>query len=176
VYKTIASRPLSEEEVTTLIEKRMIGPLDGFRSKKGQDFSAAIELKDDQKTSFVFAGGEDAPDGFKPFDFDTAEPICSCPVCARKKKQGQVYDTGENYICRTAANDYKACNAKLPKVLCKKEISVENARLFFTEGKTAFLNCKAGEKRLLGWEFPPREKKEKAPSKKAAKKTGKTDS
>ncbi|MBL9117245.1 MAG: DNA topoisomerase III [Verrucomicrobiaceae bacterium] len=185
VYKIIASRALSEEEAKTLIEKRMLGPLDGFRSKKGQEFSAAIELKEDQKTSFVFANGEDAPDGVKPFDFESAQPLCECPVCAKKGKKGLIYDTGDNYICRTSANDYKACNAKLPRVLCKKEITPENARLFFTEGRTAliegmiskkgrpfsaFLNCKAGDKRLLSWEFPPREKKEKAPAKKAAKK------
>jgi DNA topoisomerase III len=59
---------------------------------------------------------------------------------------------------------------------------VENAKNFFTEGKTdlivnmiskkgrpfsAFLVCHPGEKRLLSWEFPPREKK--APAAKGAK-------
>ncbi len=184
VYKVVASRPLSEDEVLTLIEKRVVGPLDGFRSKKGTDFSATLELKDDQKMAFIFADGDNAPEGFKPFDFDTAEPLCECPVCAKKNKKGLIYDTPENYICRTASTDYKACNAKLPKVLCKKDISAENAKLFFTTGKTAliegmiskkgrpfsaFLGCKAGDKRLLSWEFPPREKKEKAPA--APKKT-----
>jgi DNA topoisomerase III len=187
VYKTIASRPLSEDECRTLIEKRVIGPLEGFRSKKGQDFSAALELKEDQKLAFIFPQGENAPDGLKPFDFDSAEPLCDCPVCAKKKRPAKIFDTGENYICRTAAEDYKACNAKLPKVLCKKDISPENARLFFTEGKTAliegmiskkgrpfssYLVCKAGEKRLLGWEFPPRAPKEPKP-KTAAKKVSK---
>lgn len=191
VYKTVASRIITEEQARTLIEKRIVGPLDGFRSKKGQDFSAALELKEDKKTSFVFGDG-DAPDGVKPFDFDSAEPLAPCPVCKKKGKKADIYDTGDNYICRTSASDYKACNAKLPKMLCKKEISPENARLFFTEGRTAlienmiskkgrpfsaFLNCKAGDKRLLSWEFPPREKKEKpagGPAKKAAKKAARS--
>jgi DNA topoisomerase-3 len=62
-------------------------------------------------------------------------------------------------------------------VLCKKEISTASAIKFFTEGKSdlienmiskrgrpfsSFLLCKAGEKRLLGWEFPPREPRPKA--------------
>ena len=70
----------------------------------------------------------------------------------------------------------KTCNARLPKVLCKKEIGVGDAIKFFTEGKTgliegmiskrgrpfsAFLLCNAADKRLLGWEFPPREAKPK---------------
>ena len=32
---------------------------------------------------------------------------------------------------------------------------------------SAFLQCKAGEKRLLGWEFPPRAPKAKGPPKPA---------
>ena len=67
-------------------------------------------------------------------------------------------------------------------MLCKKEITTANAIKFFTEGKTdliegmiskrdrpfsTFLLCKAGEKRLLGWEFPPREAKPKGPPKAA---------
>ncbi len=187
VYKTIASRPMSEDECRALIEKRIVGPLEGFRSKKGQDFTAALELKDDQKMAFIFPQGENAPDGFKPFDFDSAEPLCECPVCAKKKRKSYIYDTPDNYICRIASEDYKSCNAKLPKVLCKKDITPENARLFFTEGKTAlienmiskkgrpfssYLVCKPGEKRLLGWEFPPRAPKEPKP-KTAAKKVSK---
>ncbi len=184
VYKVIAGRPLSDDEARTLIEKRFVGPLDGFRSRKGQEFSASIEIKDDQKSGFIFPQGEIDPDAGPPFDFATATPIATCPVCALKKRDGHIFDTPDNYICNIAAKDGKACNAKLPKVLCKKDITVENAIKFFTEGKTAliegmiskkgrpfstFLLCKPGEKRLLGWEFPPREAKPKA-AKKAAKK------
>jgi DNA topoisomerase-3 len=191
-YKIVASKTLSEDEIRTLLTKRFVGPLDGFRSKKGQDFSASLELKDDQKLGFVFPQGEGVPEGFKPFDFDAAEPLCPCPVCLKKKAKipGHIYDTPENYICNIAAKDSKACNAKLPKELCKKEITAENAKLFFEAGKTAliegmtskkgrpfstFLVCKPGEKRLLSWEFPPRAPKEKGASKKAAKKAAKKE-
>lgn len=183
VYKIIAGRPLSDEEARTLIEKRFVGPLDGFRSRKGEDFSASIEIKDDQKTGFVFPKGENDPDAGPPFDFDTATPIADCPVCAKKSRNGKIFDTPNGYICNIAAKDAKACNGKLPKSLCKKDITVENAIKFFTIGKTdliegmiskkgrpfkTFLVCKPGEKRLLSWEFPPREAKPKA-AKKAAK-------
>ena len=188
VRKVIAGRALSDDELRTLIEKRFIGPLTGFRSKKGDDFDASIEIKDDMKSSFVFPQGEADPEAGPPFDFSTATPFCPCPVCAKKNRKGQIYDTPDNYICNIAAKEPKVCNGKLPKALCKKDISLENARLFFTEGKTAliegmiskrgrpfstFLVCKPGEKRLLGWEFPPREKKAPA-AKKAAKKAAAT--
>mgnify|MGYP000051702566 CR=1 FL=1 len=127
--------------------------------------------------AFVFPGGANDPDAPPPFDFASASPLCVCPVCAKKKKDGKIFQTPERYICNVAAKDSKACNGSLPRVLCKKEISSENAIKFFTEGKSdliegmiskrgrpfsAFLQCKAGEKRLLGWEFPPREAKPKA--------------
>jgi DNA topoisomerase-3 len=179
VYKVIASKELSETEMRDLLEKRFLPPMEGFRSKKGKDFTAGIEIKDDGKTSFIFPGGENDPDAPPPFDFAAATPIAACPVCAKKgRKGGQVYETTESYICNIAAKDSKLCNGKLPKVLCKKEIGLADAIKFFTEGKTglieamiskrgrpfsAFLVCNAGDKRLLGWEFPPREAKPKAP-------------
>jgi DNA topoisomerase-3 len=186
IYKNVASRILSDDEIRTLIEKRIVGPLEGFRSRKGQEFVAALELKKTQKVEFVFPSGTEGPDGLRPFDFARATPLCVCPVCEKKKRKGQIYDTGDNYSCDIAAKEPKTCNGKLPKVLCKKEITSENAVLFFTTGRTSliegmiskkgrpfstFLLCKAGEKRLLGWEFPPREAKPKAPKKAAAKKS-----
>lgn len=178
VYKVIAGRVLSEDEMRDLLEKRFLPPMEGFRSRKGQEFTAGIEIKDDGKTAFVFAGGENDPDAPPPFDFSAATPLVPvCPVCAKKGRKGAIYETSDNYICNIAAGDAKACNAKLPKLLCQKAITPDNAVLFFTEGKTAliegmiskrgrpfkaFLVCNAGDKRLLGWEFPPREAKPKA--------------
>jgi DNA topoisomerase-3 len=178
VYKVIASREMADPEMRELLEKRFLPPMEGFRSKKGKDFTAGIEIKEDGKTSFIFPGGENDPDAPPPFDFAAATPIAACPVCVKKNRKGQIYETTESYICDIAAKDSKVCNGKLPKVLCKKEIGVADAIKFFTEGKTglieamiskrgrpfsAFLVCNASDKRLLGWEFPPREAKPKAP-------------
>ena len=182
VYKVIANRTLSEDELRALLEKGMVGPLDGFRSKKGADFSAALKIGEDQKATFVFPDGNGDPDSF---DWAECPVLCECPVCAKKGKKSFIHDTPDGYLCRTGAADKAACNARLPKELCKKEITPENALKFFTEGKTgliegmiskrgrpfkAFLACNIGEKRLLSWEFPPREAKPKA-----AKKNAKTE-
>ncbi len=193
VYKIIAGRTLDDDEMRGLLENRFLPPREGFRSRKGQDFTAGIEIKDDGKTAFVFPGGQNDPDAPPPFDFGSAQPIVPvCPVCAQKGRRGAIYDTPDNYICSTAAADPKACNARLPKTLCKKDITPENAVLFFTEGRTAliegmiskkgrpfkaFLICNAGDKRLLGWEFPPREARPKAPAgpKKKSRFTNKED-
>jgi DNA topoisomerase-3 len=177
VYKTVAARPLSDDEIRTLIEKRFVGPLEGFRSKKGKEFNAALSIKDDMKVAFVFEGND--PDAI---NWDECPVITKCPVCALKKREGTIYETPDGYACKTAIVESGKCNARLPKVLCKKDITPENAREFFENGKTslivnmiskrgrpfsAFLACKPGDKRLLSWEFPPREPKPKAAKKPA---------
>jgi DNA topoisomerase-3 len=183
IYKTVASRPLSEEEIRALIEKRVVGPLDGFRSKKGRDFTAALQIGEDNKVSFLFPEGEADPEAV---NWDEAEAFAPCPVCEKAGRKGQmIYDTPDGYMCKLAATPKGVCNARLPKELCRKTITPEDARRFFTEGKTgliegmiskkgrpfkAFLICNIGDKRLLGWEFPPREAR-KGPAKKAAKKS-----
>jgi DNA topoisomerase-3 len=180
VFKVIAGLELSEGQVRELLEKKFLPPMEGFRSRLGKEFSAGLEIKDNGKVSFVFPSGSNDPDAPPPVDFDNAIALCACPVCAKKKRDGRIFETPTNYICDVAAKDSKACNAKLPRQLCQKEISVANAIKFFTEGKTdliegmiskkgrpfsTYLLCKPGEKRLLGWEFPPREPRPKAPSK-----------
>jgi DNA topoisomerase-3 len=176
VYKAVAGRTMSEDELRTLIEKRFIGPLEGFRSKKGKDFTAALQIKDDMKIAFVFEGND--PDAIT---WDECPVIADCPVCAKKGRAGQkIYDTPDGYQCKIAATESTKCNARMPKKLCQKDITPENAREFFAEGKTSlitgmiskrgrpfstFLVCTPGEKRIMSWEFPPREAKPKAEKK-----------
>ncbi|CAN5692215.1 DNA topoisomerase III [soil metagenome] len=183
IFKNIAGRNMTEEELRALVEKRFLPTMDGFRSRLGKEFSAAIEIKDDKKVNFIFEKGQS-----DEVNWDETPILCDCPVCAKAGRENKIYILPNSYVCKLAASDQKACNAKLPKELCKKAITEENARKFFTEGKTdlivnmiskknrpfsAFLSCKPGEKRLLGWEFPPREAKPKAAKKSAASKFGK---
>ena len=162
---------MAEDELRTLIETRELPLMEGFRSKKGKDFSAGLKVGDDGKAAFVFPDGND-PDAI---DWENATPLCECPVCAKAgRKEQLIYDTTDGYLCRQATSGKSDCNARLPKVLCKKEITADNALRFFRDGKTnliegmiskkgrpfkAFLVCHPGEKRLLSWEFPPREPK-----------------
>lgn len=183
VFKNIAGRNMTEDELRTLVEKRFLPTMEGFRSRLGKEFSAAIEIKDDKKVNFIFEKGQS-----DEINWDEAQVLCDCPVCAKAGRENKIYILPNSYVCKLAASDQKACNAKLPRELCKKAITEENARKFFTEGKTdlivnmiskknrpfsAFLTCKPGEKRLLGWEFPPREAKPKAAKKSASAKFGK---
>ena len=177
VFKNVAGKELSEEQVRHLIEKRFLPPMDGFRSRLGKEFRAGIEVKDDKKVNFVFEKGQS-----DELDWDEAPVLCPCPVCAKAGRKSNIHILPNAYACKIAMTDQKKCNARLPRELCKKAITEENALKFFTEGKTgliegmiskkgrpfsSFLVCNVGGKRLLSWEFPPREAKPKAAKKTA---------
>ncbi|MFZ4595828.1 MAG: DNA topoisomerase III, partial [Verrucomicrobiaceae bacterium] len=180
VFKTVAGRELSEDQIRALIERKFLPPMDGFRSRLGKEFRAGLEIKEEKKSkkvNFVFEKGQS-----DDLDWSEAPVLCPCPVCAKAGRKGDIHILPLAYACKMAMTDAKKCNARLPKELCKKAITEENARKFFTVGKTdviegmiskkgrpfsALLVCKAGDKRLLSWEFPPREPKPKAAKKTA---------
>ena len=65
IYKSVANRTLTPDEVQELVNKREIGPFDNFRSKMGRPFSAKLILDDENKVKFVFddqGDGEPTPD------------------------------------------------------------------------------------------------------------------
>ncbi|MEM1441271.1 MAG: DNA topoisomerase III [Verrucomicrobiota bacterium] len=181
--KVVASRPLSEDEAKTLLTTKLVGPLTGFVNRFKQPFDAAIELQEDKKAglkaSFVF---EKTPEEEEEAEAIKEEnKLCKCPLC----DNGDIYVTPHSYLCdRRASGD--GCKARLSKEMCKYEIPKEQALKYFQEGKTdvidqwiskkgrpfkAALTCNTKGKRMLGWEFPPREPaKKKAAKKKTAKK------
>ncbi len=179
--KVVASRPLTEEEAKTLLTTKLVGPLTGFVNRFKQPFDAAIELQEDKKAGlkagFVF---EKTPEEEEEAESIKEEnKLCACPLC----EKGDIYATPHSYICdRRISGD--GCKARLSKEMCKYEIPRDQALKYFTEGKTdvieqwiskkgrpfkAALTCNKKGRRMLGWEFPPREpSKKKTAAKKAA--------
>src|ERR1041385_9044809 len=56
VWKTLCSRMFEPEEVEKLITEKTIGPLQGFRSKKGFPFAAVLKMNAEHKIEFDFGG------------------------------------------------------------------------------------------------------------------------
>ena len=71
--KVVAGRLLEPSEAKELLEKRMIGPLQGFRSKAGWPFSAVLKLNDANETEFVFDNAPVNADRF-PLSLSTVNP------------------------------------------------------------------------------------------------------
>lgn len=189
VGKTIAQRPMSEDELKELLAKKFLGPLTGFKNRFGKDFDAALEIDAKGKVAFVFPKSPEQEAALEAVN-DASHILCPCPVCAAAGQTSNIYDTPAGYTCEVhLRGDEKAAKkckpkASLGKVMCGREITPEEARRFFAEGDSGLLKGMKSKKgrpfdanlilNLKGrwiteFKFAPREK---APGKKAAKKAG----
>jgi uncharacterized protein (DUF924 family)/ribosomal protein S27AE len=81
LWKVVASRQWETAEMDELLSKRVIGPLQGFRSKMGRAFAAIIKLKDDHTPEFDF-GQSDADADAEEVDFSARKPSAPAPSAA----------------------------------------------------------------------------------------------
>ncbi|MBC2603564.1 DNA topoisomerase III [Puniceicoccus vermicola] len=178
VNKVIGNRAITEEEVAELLEKKQIGPLDGFRSKMGKAFSAILKLvqKDNGSWRVELDFGDSGDGEAGEVDISNAEVVGECPICG-----APVHEAPNAYICAERAKDRDNCDFQFGRNILGKTIERPVFQKLLTDGKTdlvegfrsnrtkrkfdAFLVLK--EKGKLGFEFPPR------PAKKAAKKATK---
>jgi DNA topoisomerase-3 len=166
IRKAIAGRMIDPEEVKILLKDRFIGPLDGFKSRLGRPFSAALKLTDEKKLEFAF---DPTPGEGGMADFSEQEPLGICP-----KDGGRIFETPAAFICEHAVGEEKKCDFRIGKKILSREITKDQVVKLLTTGKTdllekfvsqrtkrpfsAFLILKDGK---VGFEFPPREAKAK---------------
>jgi len=172
-WKTLCSRMFEPEEVEKIITDKVIGPLQGFRSKQGFPFAAVLKMTAEHKVEFDFGNGGKDGAGAVPIDFTGKEPLGKCPACG-----ANVYDGGMNYVCEKQAGAEQTCKFRTGKIILQQEISPEQVKKLLAEGKTdllkgfvsnktqrkfeAFLIVKDGK---TAFEFKPREKKGKGVAK-----------
>jgi DNA topoisomerase-3 len=182
ISKHPGGRSFEIEEVEELLEKRTIGPLQGFRSKMGRPFAAILNIVEDTennnlKMEFDFGQSNAEDEDAEAPDFSGQSPLGKCPRCG-----GGVYEHGMNYVCENTVVA-KTCTFKSGKVILQQEISPEQVKKLLDTGKTDLLTgfvsmrTRRPFKAFLAWdakadkvgfEFAPREAK--APAKKGAKK------
>ncbi|PTX99983.1 DNA topoisomerase III [Verrucomicrobia bacterium LW23] len=145
--KVIGGRLLEPHEAQELIEKKAIGPLQGFRSRLGRAFAAMLKLMDNGAVEFVFDNAPVNASGEK-LDFSQQEPVGTCPVCG-----GQVYEAAAAYICENSVAQSSgdseegtgdeppkpACKFKITKTLLQQDIAPEQARKLLSTGSTDLL-------------------------------------
>jgi DNA topoisomerase-3 len=132
LWKVVASRQWEPEEIETLLKDRVIGPVQGFRSKMGRAFAAMVKLNAEHMPEFDFGQGDDA--AAEEVDFSGAEPLGNCPKC-----QARVFEHGMSYVCEKSVGAAKSCDFRSGKVILQQEVSrAEMAKLLET-GKTSLL-------------------------------------
>jgi DNA topoisomerase III len=176
VAKNIAGRVMSEEEVRELLEKRMVGPLDDFKSRMGRSFSAFVKLADDKEVSLDWGNSqtEEAP------NFDGQEPLGICPATKRR-----VFEAPNAYVCEATAADQgdekpakadkqeKKKGFRMSRKILEQEITREQVIKLLNSRKTDLLTGFVSKKTRrpfkaylilkddgsTAFEFPPREPK-----------------
>ncbi|MCF8177581.1 MAG: DNA topoisomerase III [Sulfuritalea sp.] len=133
LWKVVASRQWEPEEMDELLSKRVIGPLQGFRSKMGRPFAAMIKLKDDHMPEFDFGQG-DADADAEEIDFSTQESLGPCPKCSNR-----VFEHGMAYVCEKAVGPVKTCDFRSGKVILQQEVARSDMQKLLETGRTPLL-------------------------------------
>ena len=156
IRKIIGGKHLTDEEIVELLTKRKIGPLTGFRSKKGAEFSAVLTINAQNKIEFVFDE--------KPEEIEIGEKVGQSPVDGT-----DVFETLTGYVSQSFI-DKLPSGISLPKILLGKEIPSEEIQNLLAGKKTALIKGFRSnktrrlfdaylmlEKGKLKFDFPPRE-------------------
>jgi DNA topoisomerase-3 len=175
VYKTIAGRKLSEQEIQTLVRDRMVGPLDDFRSKAGKPFSAILRLDAMNKISFDFGDNGNGDGEGEEVDISQLQSVGTF-----KETGAIVYETPKAYACERSLQNEPGETFRLSRTMLGKTLPREEVAKLLAEGKTSLIKGFKSKRtgRLfdaflilkkrgdIGFEFPPRAPK-KAATKKA---------
>ncbi len=143
--KSPAGRTFETAEAEELLQKRRIGPLEGFRSKAGWPFTAEVAIVRDEaaghhKLEFDFGDDAAASEGSgEVVDFSGQESLGPCPVCS-----APVYEHGSNYVCSravpTAGQPQPSCKFKSGKVILQQPVERAQMQKLLATGKTDLLD------------------------------------
>ena len=160
VWKTVAGVKLTKAQVRELLGQGRIGPIEGFTSKSGKPFTAALRLGDQGRVAFDFepAPGPDAPAvprptpvsgstaAASPADPAAAPPIAPpprdlaargpaglpCPKCG----QGQIIQGHRGFGC----NRYRAgCDFAILREICGKVLTDLQIAALIRDGHTPLI-------------------------------------
>ena len=181
IKKHIASHELTESQARTLMIDKRVGPIETFKNRFGQPFTADLILEKKKKTwkiEFVFEGDDLREEELK--SLTDAMVICEAPSGDGSEKKIKVYETEKAFLAPAMATKVDERGVRISKTILKKEIPVEQGIKLFAEGKTELMPgfiSKRGrpfaahltldyESGKLGFEFAERKKKKKAAGKK----------
>ncbi len=130
IWKSIAGRELSANEVTILLRDRRLGQLNGFRSRLGREFAAGLMIKDDFTVAFDFGDATEDDD----IDPENCDQLGPCPKCG-----ALVIDTPRRYVCSNGLRDESPCDFKIGRQILNRPIDAGEVRQLLGTGKTDLL-------------------------------------
>ncbi len=161
-WKIVAGRQLELDEADELLAKRAVGPLEGFRSRLGRPFSAALKLNDANEVTFDF--GDGAGDNGEAPDFSAQVPLGPCPKCGAR-----VFEMPQAYVCEKAVGPDTTCDFRSGRTILQRPIERAQMEKLLSGGKTDLLQFVSSRTKRpfsaflvrqpdgkIGFEFEPR--------------------
>jgi DNA topoisomerase-3 len=175
-WKDTSGRYLDRGSVTALLRDRKTGTLDGFTARNGRTYKGFIEVDTEERKLVVRSLGYNEGEGVSAdveYDVNT-DPLGRCPF----EEDCAVIESPTQFICQRQLKDEegesdaerpKTCGFVMPRTVCKREITREEADVYLRNGKTdlledftsrfdrpfsAMLTLKKTGRH--GFEFPPR--------------------
>jgi DNA topoisomerase-3 len=134
LWRIVSGRQFEPAEVEELLAKRAVGPLQGFRSRRGKPFAAMIRLTPDLKLEFDFGASGQGAEHAVP-DFSGQSALGPCPKCG-----APVYDGGMAYVCEKAVGPRRSCDFRSGKIILQRPIEPEQMRRLLEHGRTDLLH------------------------------------
>ena len=143
VWKTVAGRETARVEMEEILrsETKSIGPLEGFRSRLGREFTSVLKLgaEGQNRLELDFSDSEEkngkgaaAP---PRAELTAREGLGPCPKCG-----ATVRDWDGRYLCEnTAAESDPVCDFSFPKMILQRAIAPAELAAMLNEGKSATL-------------------------------------
>ncbi len=163
-WKILAGRQLEVDEADALLREGRVGPLEGFRSKMGRPFTAALKLTPEREVAFDFGDGAGDDDATAP-DFSGQEPLGACPKCGAR-----VFELPQAYVCEKAVGPGKTCDFRSGRVILQRPVERAQMAKLLASGKTDLLQFVSARTRRpfsaflvrqddgkIGFEFQPRD-------------------
>lgn len=146
-WKDTSGRYLDRQTVRALLSDGKTGPLDGFTARNGRTYRGYIELDREAWQLKVRSLGYDEGEGVsdQPEYEVNPEPLGGCPF----DEDCQVVESPTQFVCERVlkreeadedAQAPKGCGFVLPRTVCKREISREEAQVYVRTGKTELLS------------------------------------
>jgi DNA topoisomerase-3 len=120
IRKLMGGRQMDPLEVKNLLDTKRIGPLTGFRSKRGKEFSASLLIGSKNTVEFEFASDAGLGENGEPFDVNSAIPLGKSPVDG-----SPVYDVGSAYASLSAL-EREQTGLRISKVMLGKTLTPED--------------------------------------------------
>ncbi|NRA06985.1 MAG: topoisomerase C-terminal repeat-containing protein [Myxococcales bacterium] len=184
-WKDTSGRYIDQGTVRTLLRYGKTGEIDGFTARSGRTYRGIMEIdRDEWKLTVTSAGYNQESASDQPeYDVDP-EPLSACQhghecsivespkffACTRKLPEIDL--TKKQIKERREQGIPENCGSMLPRTVCKREITRDEALPFFRDGRTELLTdftSRFGrpfsatlflkDTGRHGFEFPPRKRK-----------------